>query len=59
MLKILSAAQENSQIYYTWPLMRDQIENYVVTYPEVKLRFLRIMLAFVLLVLFHMLRIEF
>ena len=28
MLKILSAAQENSQIYYTWPLMRDQIENY-------------------------------
>ena len=28
MLRILSAAQENRQIYYTWPLMRDQIENY-------------------------------
>ena len=30
-----------------------------ITYPEVKLRFLRIMLVFVLLALFHMLRIEF
>ena len=27
-LKILSAAQEDSQIYYAWPLIRDQIRNY-------------------------------
>ena len=28
MLKILSAAQEDSQVYYAWPLIRDQIRNY-------------------------------
>lgn len=27
-LKILSAAQDNSQIYYAWPLIRDDIRNY-------------------------------
>lgn len=27
-LKILSVAQDNKQIYYTWPLIRDQIKNY-------------------------------
>ena len=27
-LKILSAAQDNSQIYYAWPLIRDHIRNY-------------------------------
>ncbi len=27
-LKILSAAQEDKQIYYAWPLIRDQIRNY-------------------------------
>ena len=27
-LKILAAAQEDSQIFYAWPLIRDQIRNY-------------------------------